>query len=341
MKQALSLEVLYPGTYLAILSRLLMENGADIDSLLADYQLKRSQLLDPSFLLPVKTTTDILTQCLTLWPDPQLGFRFGQRVHLGSHGDLGIATLASETLGEAVAVYCKYSQTRIPFLRMELRVEGDNAIVSTQELLDLGALRQFNSECCMSSSFAVLHSLGLPISPAECEVRLHYEEPANVEYYQRYLPAKITFNAGHQEHVFPKHFLSYPMPMRSTTTHRLAVGRLDERTGREYQSTGDAVRSLIDEHLAKGITLAEAAEKLNCSSRTLIRKLAAEGFSFKSLLLNARRNQACYFLTQTQIPADEISSLLGYSEPANFTRAFKRWFGVTPSEYRRADAVRV
>ncbi|MGB2288024.1 MAG: helix-turn-helix domain-containing protein [Porticoccaceae bacterium] len=76
------------------------------------------------------------------------------------------------------------------------------------------------------------------------------------------------------------------------------------------------------------------AKKLNISERTLQRKLKEESCSFRELLATTRQSLACHHLENLDIPVNEISFLLGYSEETNFARAFKRWTGMSPSEYR-------
>ena len=81
-------------------------------------------------------------------------------------------------------------------------------------------------------------------------------------------------------------------------------------------------------------SLTELAGELHVDRRTLQRWLAREGVSFRALLEESRRARAAELLTVTRRPVGEIAELLGYAESAAFTRAFKRWYGVTPTGYR-------
>jgi AraC-like DNA-binding protein len=71
------------------------------------------------------------------------------------------------------------------------------------------------------------------------------------------------------------------------------------------------------------------------SGRTLQRRLAAEGVSFQELLDEARKDAAARFLRERTLSACEVAYLVGYSEPAPFHRAFKRWYGTTPELFRK------
>ena len=82
----------------------------------------------------------------------------------------------------------------------------------------------------------------------------------------------------------------------------------------------------------------DIAAKLHLSTRTLQRRLLEEGAGFGDLLQSVRRELAENYVKDTQLNVSEIAYLLGFSDQANFTRAFKRWFGLAPTEWRRRRA---
>jgi AraC-like DNA-binding protein len=83
---------------------------------------------------------------------------------------------------------------------------------------------------------------------------------------------------------------------------------------------------------------AQVAKSLHMSVRNLQRRLQGEGSSFKQLLEETRRELAAQYIRQMHRPIGEITYLLGFSEPSNFTRAFRRWTGRTPMEFRQDGA---
>ena len=100
----------------------------------------------------------------------------------------------------------------------------------------------------------------------------------------------------------------------------------------------DDVRRVLASRLARGDTrIAGTARQLATSPRTLQRRLAAEGLSHQELLDATRREAAQRQLEDSTLSINELSYLLGYSEPAAFHRAFRRWFGVTPQAFRRGS----
>ena len=91
---------------------------------------------------------------------------------------------------------------------------------------------------------------------------------------------------------------------------------------------------LIDLLSAGDVAQQDVADSLHMSLRTLQRKLHKENTSYKALLEETRRQLAGQYLRQARLSVSEVTYLLGFSEPSNFTRAFKRWTGHTPSEFR-------
>ena len=95
------------------------------------------------------------------------------------------------------------------------------------------------------------------------------------------------------------------------------------------------VEAKLLEQLPSGHTSQESiAKALHLSSRSLQRKLKEEGTTYKQLLEDTRRELAAQYVKESELSVGEITFLLGFSEPANFSRAFKRWTGVSPSAYR-------
>ena len=80
--------------------------------------------------------------------------------------------------------------------------------------------------------------------------------------------------------------------------------------------------------------MAEVAQRLSVTSRTLARHLERHGVTFRQVIDQHRHQEACTLLSTTLLPVDEIAVRLGYNDPANFTRAFRRWADCSPSQYR-------
>ncbi len=101
------------------------------------------------------------------------------------------------------------------------------------------------------------------------------------------------------------------------------------------------VRQAIAASLDGGrTTITEAAMSAGLSVRGLQRRLAEEGLTYSQLREEVRRDAAFRLVDNRSLSLSEVASALGYSDPAHFTRAFVRWNGVTPREYRHRTARR-
>ena len=104
------------------------------------------------------------------------------------------------------------------------------------------------------------------------------------------------------------------------------------------RSITSKVKRLIEKNLSDGHFDAEQTAKLlNMSRQTLYRKLKNDDSSYSDLVDQVKQNKAFYLLKQTQLPLTVIAYDLGFSELSAFTRAFKRWTGQTPAEYRKIN----
>ena len=112
------------------------------------------------------------------------------------------------------------------------------------------------------------------------------------------------------------------------------LARLPARTGLALE-----VQRALATRVAGGDTQIQTiARQFAISERTLQRRLAGEGVSYQSLLDDARKEAAARYLSGSTLAICEVAYLVGYSEPAPFHRAFKRWYGITPEAFRHARA---
>lgn len=164
------------------------------------------------------------------------------------------------------------------------------------------------------------------------------EPPADGEAYHRYLgvgirhgaQASITFSAADAER--PCLTANEAMWAFFEPELRRRLAELDRDA-----SMTERVRAVLLEQLPAGQASVEAvAAELAISPRTLQRRLKKEGTSFQAVLSETRESLARHYLTQPDMPAQEISFLLGYEDPNSFYRAFRAWTGQTPEQARLA-----
>ena len=125
--------------------------------------------------------------------------------------------------------------------------------------------------------------------------------------------------------------------MADAVSRQLAYSELERSLGElgADQEVFARVRKLVARPGGGFRSLEEVASELHLSARTLKRRLASHGETYSGLLEEQRRERALLLLRSAGLSLDEVAEQLGYSDPSNFRRAFRRWTGVSPAAYRR------
>ena len=172
------------------------------------------------------------------------------------------------------------------------------------------------------------------------EVRFAYAAPKRLQEYRDHFRSRLVHDASVNQVVFAREDLSRPLASADTALAGMTQRRLEKMLGqlpREAESTALRVRRVLLGLLARGkATVQIVGRELGMSGRTLHRRLHDERTSFRRVLDEVRRDVAVALLDDQATAISEIAFILGYSEPAAFTRSFKRWTGETPLTARRA-----
>ena len=134
--------------------------------------------------------------------------------------------------------------------------------------------------------------------------------------------------------------LARPIEQAKPELRRLAEAYVAGIVAQRPSDTVGQVRALIDNLLAAGqSTLPQVAQRLGLQQRTLQRRLATQGTTFETIVDEVRRQRAAEYLSQPRLSLSAVSGQLGFAEQSAFTRACRRWFGVTPLQQRRGNEI--
>jgi AraC-like DNA-binding protein len=213
-------------------------------------------------------------------------------------------------------------------------VEGDSAMLgfavhgageAADQIVDGAAAIEFN----------ILRELCGP-DWRPTEILFAHGEPEDVRPFRRYFRAPLRFGAQHTGPVFPAHWLRRRLAGDDPGLSRLLQKQLEALEGRYGDDFPEQVRRVLGTSLLSGPTrVDQVAALFGMHSRTLNRRLHAFGTTFKHLVEQGRFEIARQLLEQSGKDMSEIAAVLGYSEPSAFTRAFRRWSGLTPYLWRR------
>ncbi len=163
-------------------------------------------------------------------------------------------------------------------------------------------------------------------------------EPAQPERWREAFGCPVVFNAPDCLLELPAEVLAQPIPTADPTVSDLCARLAEQIAEQQSHSVSARVRQVLSEQLSRGDPRRETiASSLCMSERTLQRRLTEEGTSFAELVDKVRREAAERYFRHSDFSPTEITFALGFSDPSNFYRACKRWFGCSPSTMRLAD----
>jgi AraC-like DNA-binding protein len=313
--------------------------GLSLIELLQGSGISVELLNDPNAIIKEEQELKVLENLSALKHDTfQMGMELGSRYQLTSYGMWGYALLASQNLRKAVDLGLRYLDLTYAFCLIELQQCSDKArIVFTPkckvplaELVlyrDMWAMMVIPRDLFASN----LPSFSLNFKSSKPE-SLSDEALINL---QRQINGDIRFNQDANYVEFDSQYLDMPLPRGNEMTVKMCEQQcqaiLDEK--QRLGSVAQEIRRIMITHGLQ-VSMAFVASEMAMTTRTLHRQLKRQGMSWRGLRDDIRCAMAQEWLAIRNIQLDEIAERLGFSDAANFSHAFKRWQGVSPSQYR-------
>lgn len=293
-----------------------------------------AKLHDGNARYDVRQMYSLWDHALDVSGDADFGVRSGRHWCPTTFHALGFAWLASRSLLDALQRAARYARLVNNSLIIELRPEGAGYRIAFNTTMHLEARHPAGVDAGLA---AIITMSRLLVGPQFAPVRMCLMRPHRA-------PGKLEALAGcAAEYSQEENALVVDA---STASMELATGnaglaRVNEHAAAEYLKRLDkddivgAVKASIAELLPTGRASEEGvAAALNMNPRTMQRKLKEEAQSFRGILNEAREEIALDYIRNSQLSLTEIGYLLGFADQANFTRAFRRWAGCAPSQYR-------
>ncbi|HYD96623.1 MAG TPA: AraC family transcriptional regulator [Noviherbaspirillum sp.] len=326
-------------TYARLLCMLLRARGIDVERVLAGAGLSWAELVESGRPVAFAQMRIVVLAALRLAATPTLGMELGAAVPVSAHGPVGYAAVAAKDVRQAIEVIVRYGRLRSSALDFRLLEEGTHCRFQLRESVDLGDVRIPATEAVLIVIVQLLESLvGRPI--AEAEYALPYPAPPWSALYPARLKGRLRFNAPCMEILLPHSLLRTPSLTGDPQAFASAC-RDCEAALAEALEAGDIVqqvRTRLQGSIERMPSCEAMAAQLHMSSRTLIRKLRQQGSSYQALVDEVRKAQALWYLQHTTYPVETIAEKLGYLDTSNFSRSFRRWFGVSPRGFRQSGS---
>ncbi len=278
----------------------------------------------------------LVLEAIRLTGDDAFGLLVGERLLVNSHGMLGYVTSQSVTAREALELIARYFPLRTSLVLVSLELTHDRARLCMREHLHLGDA----ARPVLEAIVLTMKNLFEYVTMGVCRVSaaaFTFDEPAHSHLARDLFGCDVLYQAPWNG--FELSLAQLDKPVRASNPQALiqAVQRCQEELSRLARKQGVAsrVRILMLEKQSGLPSLQVTARLLNLTARTLHRRLIEEGTSYRDILESVRQQLAIDHLRNDQLSLQEIAFMLGYGDPANFRRAFRRWTGEAPSLYRR------
>jgi AraC-like DNA-binding protein len=314
--------------------------GVDASGVLHAIGVTRATLVDVNGWVPV----DAMARAWVLASEQAGGADFGlhaaETLPMGVYGVLEFATMSSPDIGETLQRVARYYRLMGAMSELGLEVGSAGGRVTLLPVVSIepAALRHYHEY-----TFAFLVTRGRMLGGervAPSEVRfMHPEPPTGTGEHTRIFRAPVRFGQPMNELYVPRAVMEIPLraadPASSAILSRTGETMLAADAGDALERVRTAASAAID---AGDARLELIARRLGVGARTLQRRLGAHGTTYARILDEVRREKAQRWVEQGTMSLGEIAFGLGFSEPSAFHRAFKRWTGRTPRDYRGASS---
>ena len=310
----------------------------DIDTVgfLARYNLDETTIENFQARLPVDHFNKMLYEASELTGDNDIGLHVGEQIKPNQYGVLGLSIMNCKTLEEAVQRHTRYENLvcNVGMSRYQIDEERVELIWDT---CVAEATRHVAEENVSSWITFARWISGTDLSPLS--IQFQHSEPKSVTEHERIFRCPVTFGGDLVRVVFPASYLKLSLRQYDPTMLAMLDKYAEQLLLQLYNSGHfiDQVRSAISSHLQSGeVSLGQVASTLEVSERQLQRKLKEEGVNYQSVLDDTRKTLALRQIEEPMIDFFEMTFLLGFSDQSAFQRAFKKWTGQTPGQYRKS-----
>lgn len=328
-----------PARYYVRLVQMLEQPSSKTEGMLRRAKIKPSLFYGTDARLPLDKVEALVADALRISGRSSLGYELGRQLRIGSHSFVGYGVLNSPTLDYSMRLLARFFRLITPTFRMRYHRDQRKAHIIFEPALPL----QHESFLVHLEAVAVgFHSILFELLQGKIpqhEIDLSMAAPPHVARYEELDGARCRFGwkggAGLQVTMAASVFDLPPALADSTALNmaeRQCVALLEDAVA--DGKVTDWVRMMLRESSDGIPSMTDLAHTLNLSARTLDRYLQNEGSGFRQIASEVRHEKACYQLAATKTAVTRVAIDLGYSDAANFTRAFKRESGSSPSQYR-------
>ena len=263
-----------------------------------------------------------------------LGLLVGQLNHMRSLGLVGLLVRHSPDVESALRSLVRYFRLHARGAVTTLDVQGRSAMLGFETYAPGTEANDQIEDGAMAASFNVLRALCGPDWNAT-EVCFAHRKPENVRPFREFFRAPLLFEQEQNYVAFHSSWLRHRLPEDDPDLRQLLEQHIEALEVKFSDEFPEQVRSILRTALLTDhASAAQIASLFAMHSRTLHRHLAAAGTSFRELVDESRFEISRQMLTETDADVSHVANVLNYADSSAFTRAFRRWSGTTPAQWR-------
>jgi AraC-like DNA-binding protein len=326
-----------PVHYVRHIAEQVRRRGGAVDAWLAESGLSEAQLARPTLAIDFDGFATLVRNAIAMTREPALGLFVGEGLVATAHRMLGYAALSSGTVRQALEIVERFTRIRTSLVSVAVeRAAAGNVRLRFVEARPLGDIRRPVLEAIV---LCIRNILGT-ISRGACRVdsvAFPFAAPAYAPLARQLFQCDVAYGRSYTALVLPESEVDIPLTMSDPDAFQAAAlvcqRELEKLTAEESMTA--RVRLAFLEKQGSFPALPLLARQFHMTPRTLHRRLLEEGTSYRELLEMTRHALAVEQMKSGRSSVEEIAYALGYSDLANFRRAFKRWEAMPPSEYIR------
>lgn len=331
-------EIIYPVAKLATIVAALAAEGIPPAVALERSGLTADEISSPRARVSLNQIIQCCRNAIARSRDPFFAYHAGLRFHASTQGMYGFAILSSTDYRKTIQIAIKYHRLATPLADISFRQEDSRGIwiISPAPYPSVDApLYRFLVELQFGIHVS-LHRDVMGASFEPQEIHVTYEPPPGLGDNGGVFGCPILFGRPDNRLVFDAAWLGGAAELGNAITHAAVLNLCDELLGEFQLRTGIAgqVRDALLVDLARPASFQAVARYLKMSPRTLRRRLQENNLSYRKLADELRMYIAIKYLRDTTLTIEDVADALGFSEATGFRRAFQRWTGTSPHEFR-------
>ncbi|MPS69551.1 MAG: AraC family transcriptional regulator [Novosphingobium sp.] len=317
------------------LANLARSHGRDARGIVERHGMEARVLIDPESLVAPQQVADTFEYCSAIFDDPLFGLHFASMQDPEVFGCVTALCRSAPTVRAGIRCLIDFLPVvHAPDCEVVLIEGRETAELTWLVNADIGVNDQANYQAAMLN-LKLLQAIGGPAFKPSWVSLSADPRQSDLPEIEKLLGCKVMGQSSRNSVAFPVRALEQPVPSANRLLYKLLGSYLQRVKSAHSPSIVDKVNSYIRGSLASGAcSIERCAEKTGMSVRTLQSRLSAESVRFSELVEKQRESLARAHLSDRRLSLDEIADRLGYGEQTSFGRAFKRWTGMTPQQFR-------